>query len=134
MAGFTIKGITDDTDTCECCGTRIKRAVALMPLDIDGNEDGDVVYYGSTCAGRALGRKTAWVTGQARAAQAKWEADAERAREWLAAYEPVEFAGVREQFRVFVRERNNTVRAGDTVTASVARLLAHARAILAAGI
>lgn len=134
MAGFTIKGITDETDRCECCGTRIKRAVALMPLDIDGNEDGDVVYYGSTCAGRALRVKTAWVTGQARAAQAKWEADADRAREWLAAYEPVENASVREKFRVFVLERNNPLRAGETVSSAVAGLLAHARAILAAGI
>jgi hypothetical protein len=134
MAGFTIKGITDDTDRCECCGTRIKRAVALMPLDVDGNEDGDVVYYGTTCAGRALGRKTTWVTNAARGAQAKWEADAERAREWLAAYEPVENAPVREQFRVFALERNNKLRAGETVTSAVAGLLATARAILAAGI
>ncbi|MFG3287324.1 hypothetical protein ACGF3G_00680 [Streptomyces sp. NPDC048179] len=134
MAGFTIKGITDDTDRCEHCGTRIRRAVALMPLDADGSEDGDVVYYGTTCASRALGRKTAWVTNQARAAQAKWEQQAERAREWLAAYEPVEFAPVREKFRVFVVERNNTVRPGETVTDAVAGLLASARAILAARI
>ncbi|MFE5037089.1 hypothetical protein [Streptomyces sp. NPDC056683] len=132
MAGFIIKGINDDTDQCEHCGTRIKRAVALMPLDADGNEEGDVVYYGTTCAGRALGRKSAWVTSQARAAQAKWEADAERAREWLAAYEPVEFGSTREKFRVFVLERHNRLREGESVSRAVAGLLATARATLAA--
>jgi len=133
MAGFIIKGINDDTDTCGCCTRRgLKRVVALMPLDVDGNEEGEVVYYGTACAARALGRKSTWVANQAAGAQAKWEQDAERAREWLAAYEPVEFGSTREKFRVFCLERNNTVRPGETVTQAVAGLLASARAILAA--
>lgn len=132
MAGFRIKGIVDDTDTCECCGTRLKRAVALMPLDADGNEDGDAVYYGTSCAAKALRWSTTRVTNTARAAQARWESDAERAREWLAAYEPVEFGSTREKFNVFVLERHNKLRQGESVSRAVADLLAHARAILAA--
>jgi hypothetical protein len=133
MAGYTIKGITDTVDACEHCGTRIKRAVALMPLDADGNEWGEVTYFGTQCAGRALGKKTAWVTNTARGAQVKRDDAVWWAREVLAAYEPVEFAPVREKFRVFALERNNQLRAGETVTTAVAGLLASARAILAAG-
>lgn len=129
---FRIKGTGDDTDTCECCGTRIKRAVVLVPLDADGNEFGDVVYYGTSCAARALGRTRAWVTGQAAAAQRKREELIERAQEWLEVYGPVEHAPPREKFRVFVLERNNRPRKGETVSEAVARLLEEARAILAA--
>ncbi|MFH8805223.1 hypothetical protein ACH4F6_37735 [Streptomyces sp. NPDC017936] len=131
-AKFTIKGITDATDTCECCGTRIKRAVALMPLDVDGNEFGEVTFYGTTCAGKALGRKTAWITNQATAAQREREAEVERAREWLAAYGPVEFGSTSEKRRVFCTERGNTLREGESVSRVVAGLLATARLTLAA--
>lgn len=52
---FAIKGITDDVTTCECCGRRgLRRTVALMPLAADGAEDGEVTYYGTSCAARAL--------------------------------------------------------------------------------
>ncbi|MER7488728.1 hypothetical protein ABTY20_23045 [Streptomyces sp. NPDC126497] len=131
-ATFTIKGITDATDTCECCGTRIKRAVALMPLDEDGNEFGEAVYYGTSCAGKAVGRKTAWVTRRATAAQRERDAEVERAREWLAAYGPVEFGSTLQKRRVFCTERGNTLRAGESVSRVVAGILATARATLAA--
>nr|WP_024126162.1 hypothetical protein [Streptomyces sp. FR1]AHE38780.1 Hypothetical protein pFRL3_3c [Streptomyces sp. FR1] len=133
MSGFTIKGITDEATTCDCCGRRgLKRVVVLMPLDADGNEDVEVTYYGTTCAAKALRRTTTWVANQARAAQLDWEAKAQVARNLLAAYEPVENAPVREKFRVFALERNNQLRPGETVTSAVAGLLAYARAVLAA--
>lgn len=43
-----ILGITDERNTCECCGKqRLKRTVAI-------DFDGDVRYYGTTCAAKAL--------------------------------------------------------------------------------
>lgn len=45
-------GIETDCHTCDCCGKGdLKKTIAL---DIDG----EVNYYGTTCAGRALGHKT----------------------------------------------------------------------------
>jgi len=44
-----MKGISDDVDYCQLCGKApLKRTVAL---DIDG----DIVYYGTTCASMVLG-------------------------------------------------------------------------------
>lgn len=46
---YTIKGITDEVDTCECCGRKdLKRAVALV------DERGEVVFMGVVCAAAAL--------------------------------------------------------------------------------
>ncbi|MEU5524727.1 hypothetical protein ABZ759_29705 [Streptomyces sp. NPDC047860] len=67
---WKIKGIVDDITECGCCGRRgLKRTVALMPLDADGNEDGtaeDVVYYGTSCAATALSWTQGKVTDTAR--------------------------------------------------------------------
>lgn len=50
-----ILGITDEFTTCDCCGkSNLKCTVALE------NEAGDTVYYGRTCAARAIyGSKSA---------------------------------------------------------------------------
>ena len=50
---FKILGITDAVSTCDCCGKKnLKRAVELE------NPEGDIVFFGSDCAGAALyGRK-----------------------------------------------------------------------------
>ena len=48
-------GTTDDTTACEHCGrVDLKMTVVLELLDAEGNGAGEVVYYGSTCAARAL--------------------------------------------------------------------------------
>ena len=48
-------GVTDDCTECEKCGKiELRSTVVLMPLDADGNPEGEPVYYGSTCAARAL--------------------------------------------------------------------------------
>lgn len=50
MSG-TVKflGTTDDVTTCECCGK--SNLTSTVALSID---DGDAVYFGVTCAARAL--------------------------------------------------------------------------------
>ncbi|MFB7823818.1 hypothetical protein [Streptomyces hydrogenans] len=56
MKAYTILGTTDDVTTCELCGRdELKGTVALCPLDVDGNEDGDAVYFGTSCAAKAAG-------------------------------------------------------------------------------
>jgi hypothetical protein len=51
---FRFIGTTDDTTTCEHCGReQLKSTIILATLDADGNRDGEV-YYGSTCAARAI--------------------------------------------------------------------------------
>lgn len=51
-------GVTDERVECDACGrTELRSTVVLAPLDADGNDDG-VVYFGSSCAARALGRPT----------------------------------------------------------------------------
>lgn len=50
---FKVLGITDAVSTCDCCGKKnLKKAVELE------NPEGDIVFYGTDCAGAALyGRK-----------------------------------------------------------------------------
>lgn len=88
---FRFLGTTDESVTCEKCGKdELRSTVMIVPLDIDGNDDGEVTYYGSSCAARALG-----VTGRGAAAKvlaaakgADWQTrgNAENARRMLAFY------------------------------------------------
>lgn len=50
---YKVLGITDAVSVCDCCGKKnIKKAVELE------NPEGDIVFYGTDCAGAALyGRK-----------------------------------------------------------------------------
>ena len=51
---FRFIGITDESTTCDHCGKEdLARTVMLATLDADGNAEG-LVYFGTTCAGRAL--------------------------------------------------------------------------------
>lgn len=52
---FRYIGTTDDVIECEQCGKpNLRSTVVIMPLDAEGNDDGEPVYYGSVCAARAL--------------------------------------------------------------------------------
>jgi hypothetical protein len=49
---FKVVGIVDEVTTCECCGkSDLKKTVALM------DEEGNVQYFGTICAGKKLGYK-----------------------------------------------------------------------------
>jgi hypothetical protein len=88
-------GTTDDVTTCDCCGkTGLKSTVALS---IDG---GDAVYFGVTCAARAIGSTVKVVRAETKTADDAREAAEKQAREeqfraemaawdaWLAANAP----------------------------------------------
>jgi hypothetical protein len=64
MSKYTIQGVTDEVDTCECCGRKdLKRAVALA------DESGEVVFMGVVCAAAALKLPAAEVRTGAKNAQ-----------------------------------------------------------------
>lgn len=50
MSRYIIQGITDERDSCDCCGkTNLKRTVALSDT-----ETGEDVFFGVICAARAM--------------------------------------------------------------------------------
>lgn len=59
---YSIAGITDERDTCDCCGkTGLKRVVVLLDLDTS-----DFVFFGTTCVARNTGRDTIVATAKTR--------------------------------------------------------------------
>lgn len=55
---FRYLGTTDDVVDCErpgCTQVGLKSTVVIMPLDADGNDEGEPTYYGSVCAAKVLG-------------------------------------------------------------------------------
>ena len=73
---YRIKGTTDDVTNCELCGkVELKGTVMLAPLDADGNEVGEVSYFGTSCAAKAAG----WTVRDVKAG-IKRAADEERER------------------------------------------------------
>lgn len=70
---YTILGTTDEHSECDCCGrTELKSTVALQPTD-----GGEPVYFGVTCAARALKCGVKEVKSELRAQEKR--ADAEKA-------------------------------------------------------
>ena len=57
MNAFKIMGMAEE-GKCEHCGANCpKRRVYVMPVDADGNHDGDVQCWGVICASKARGNK-----------------------------------------------------------------------------
>ncbi len=58
-SAFKLLGIVDEVTVCDCCGKKnLARTVAME------NEEGETVYYGTTCAARALTGKVCRKTGE----------------------------------------------------------------------
>lgn len=90
---YRVIGTTDESTVCELCGkVELKATVMLLPLDDDGNADGDVAYFGTSCAAKAAG----WTVKDVRAG-IKRAADEERERK------QAEYAAVREAETEFLR-------------------------------
>lgn len=71
MKRYTYLGTSDEVTTCDCCGkSDLKKTVA-----ISDDERGETLYFGTTCAARALKVQVADVRkGTAAADRAKEEA------------------------------------------------------------
>ncbi len=86
---FTMLGISDDIDHCDCCGrTGLKRTVALHPT----SDASDIRYYGTSCAAAALRTSAGRVTKVAQAAQAAADAAAEQRARFAATLERIDAA------------------------------------------
>lgn len=74
IIGFRVLGITDDNDTCDCCGRTGLNATVAIQFD----DEPETQFYGRTCAARYARVKVSVIDrGVRQAEQAK--RDAERA-------------------------------------------------------
>lgn len=56
MKAYRVRGTTNDVTDCEQCGrVELRGTVMMQPLDAEGNDDGDVAYFGTSCAATATG-------------------------------------------------------------------------------
>lgn len=78
-------GNCDEVQQCECCGKKNLKATVALSID-----DGDPVYFGVTCAARALKMQAKDVRAESRAADRAKAAAAAAAREvaWRTENEP----------------------------------------------
>lgn len=145
-AKYRFIGTTDECTECGLCGKmQLRSTVVLMPLDEDGNDEGEVVYFGSTCAAKVLGRtgrgQGARVLAEARGAHWNTLNEAEDAHRMLAHYglpetgEPTR-EEIREAMNRYVaahpRIHHWVEKTGVGVRARVLDMLARKRAALAA--
>jgi coenzyme F420-reducing hydrogenase beta subunit len=141
---FRYLGTTDESVVCEKCGKAdLRSTVMIVPLDADGNDDGDVTYYGSTCAARALGIRGGGkaVLAAANGARLRTLMNAHDARRMLRHYGNLPETGplTEEQRRAGVHAyvRNNRgvqaeiAKHGGTVTDRLLEMLARKQAAIA---
>lgn len=76
MKKYRIVGINDEQDTCQCCGrSGLNRVVWMVPVDVDGNTEGEPEHYGTSCAARIAGYSYPTSAGTKRKVEvAAWEA------------------------------------------------------------
>lgn len=61
---YRVTGTTDEVTECDLCGkVELKGTVMLLPLDGDGDADGEINYFGTSCAAKAAG----WTVREVRA-------------------------------------------------------------------
>jgi hypothetical protein len=143
---FRYLGTTDECVDCQregCPQTGLSHTVVIMPLDAEGNDDGEVTYYGSTCAAKVLGIRGGGraVSKAAEGARLTTLMNAHDARRMLRAYGDLPETGpiTEEQRRAGVHAyvRNNRgvqaaiARDGGTVTDRLLEMLARKQAAIA---
>ncbi|MFE7624295.1 hypothetical protein [Streptomyces sp. NPDC057509] len=87
MKAYKVKGTTDEVTDCELCGkAELKGTVVLATLDADGNEDGGLCYFGTSCAAKAAGWTVQEVNAGVKAAKDEYRERqrAERDAMWAA--------------------------------------------------
>src|SRR5690606_12839097 len=90
MTTYRDLGTTTDMHTCEECGREdLRKAVRIVPTDVDGNPDGEVFHVGTDCAARMLGYTAGRMRGAVKAAETRREIDLDRARELWRRWSPV---------------------------------------------
>jgi hypothetical protein len=78
MSGFKIMGMAEE-GKCEHCGANCpKRRVYVMPVDADGNHDGDVQCWGVICASKVRNRGSKAVGHQSAIVSEAQRADSDR--------------------------------------------------------
>lgn len=88
MSGYAVKGTSNDVTVCDHCNRRnLRSTVALVPLDADANEDGEVFYAGTGCAASLLRTTPRKIRNSAQAA------DNEHAERVALANERIEIYG-----------------------------------------
>lgn len=79
---YRVTGTTDDVTTCDLCGKpELKGTVMLLPLDAEGNADGEVEFFGTSCAAKAAGWTVKDVRAGIKRAADEARASKEAARE-----------------------------------------------------
>lgn len=87
---YRIHGTTDDTDTCEQCGKIELRSVVMLAVLDDGEETGELIYVGTTCAARKLATRGVRTTAaRVRDASAAAARVMDRAREFADEFEDI---------------------------------------------
>lgn len=139
-------GTTDECVDCQrpgCTKVDLLSTVVIMPLDAEGNDEGEPTYYGSTCAARALGISGGGraVTKAAEGARLQTLMNAHDARRMLRLYGDLPETGelTEDQRRAGVRAyvRHNAgvhallEREGGTVTDLLLDMLARKQAAIA---
>lgn len=70
MKVYRVKGTTNDVTDCDLCGrVELKGTVVMATLDADGNEFGEVGYFGTSCAAKAAGWTVRQVNAEVKAAK-----------------------------------------------------------------
>lgn len=72
IIGFRVLGITDERDTCDCCGRTGLKATVAIAFD----DEPETMFYGRTCAARYARVKVSVIDRRVREAeQAKRDAE-----------------------------------------------------------
>jgi hypothetical protein len=77
MTKYTVAGTTDENTTCDCCGkSNLKMTVVLR------DEDGEFHFFGRSCAARATGWKSAYLSREILSADSRANAAREALVRW----------------------------------------------------
>lgn len=79
---YRVEGTTEDMTDCMCCGrSDLKKTVILVPLDADGGDDGEPVFFGVSCGAKAARWTVKEITQRITAAEKAAAAKRARAEE-----------------------------------------------------